>query len=171
MKTAKYLCLLPLFLMAGNALYASGTRSFDIFYTRNSSSYDITISMEYWYGPGSGPPELLMDPRAWRQTVSGITLSIFDRATQANDDIVRVRPGQTLSIFEYSALGPPERFDKVVALPLAYKMNAIFKSLEITHNGGRGVITLADFAEVEVQRTVRDRVAWYVLEIFDMDDP
>jgi len=171
MKTAKYLCLLPLFLMAGNALYASGTRSFDSFYIRNSSSYDVTISMEYWYGPGSSPPEYLMHHGFWQQTVSGIPLSIVDKSTQFNRDIVRARPGQTLSIFEYSAVGPPELFDKAVALPFMYKMSAIFKSLEITHNGGRGVITLADLAEVEVQRTVRGSVAWYVLEIFDMDDP
>ena len=170
MKTAKYLCLLPLFLMAGNALYA-GSRIFESFYIKNSSSYDVTVSMEFWYGPGSNPPPgVVMDPAAWRQTVSGITLSIVDKTILYNQ--TTARPGQYLEIFDYSVPGPRELFESAAALPFMYKMNAIFKSLEITHNDGRSVITLEDLARMEVQRTVlAGGIVWNVLEIFDMDDP
>jgi len=48
-------------------------------------------------------------------------------------------------------------------------MNATFKGLDIFHNDGRGVITLENLSEIEVELYISRGEAWHLLEIFDLD--
>jgi len=49
------------------------------------------------------------------------------------------------------------------------KMNAIFKTLEIIHNDGRGLITLNDLGAIPLEKSVFAGGVTYWLEIFDFD--
>jgi len=79
-------------------------------------------------------------------------------------------PGRDLDVVSHFVAHGYD-FNELAAVPFMYKMRAIFKSLEIVHSGGRGVITLDDLEWLEVgQESAFSRRIVRVLEIFDLDE-
>ena len=165
MKTKKWLCLL-VFLLLGNIIFALSPPR-ELFAIRNSSNSNITVNVEFWYGPESMPPAFGGSGYAWQQTISGITLFVTDRLGLIGNNVIP--SNREIFIIQYDA-GFCE-FDEMVAISINDKLNAIFKRLEIIHTDGRRIIVLEDFREVELKK----RISWetrvvYFLEIFDLDD-
>jgi len=166
-KATKCFCLLALFLLAGNALYAK-IPDREVFTVRNSSSSSITVNAEYWLGPAAALHPGGTEQGRWAQTIAGLELAVQCLLTARRTNVAL--PGEDLTVVWYSS-ARPSYFDELVAIPFMYKMNALFKSLEIIHNDGKGVVTLEDLGEIELLKEdggVTQRLR-HVLEIFDLE--
>ena len=157
----KILCFVAMLLMAGGALFSTSPPR-ERFTIRNNSSSDVIVNAEFWLGPGSN----MASNTSWFQTISGVGLSITDMSAVFRSNVIR--PNVVREIIEYEA-GFFD-FDDMVAVPIALKLNAIFRRLEIVHNDRRGIITLEDLIDIELEKRI-PREGWviYTLEIFDLD--
>ena len=161
-KMKKILCLFALLLMGGSALFSISPLR-ESFAIRNNSSSDVIVNAEFWLGPGCNTTSNI----AWRQTISGVRLSIRDMSAVLRSNVVW--PNEERDIIRYDA--GFHHFDDMVAIPITVKLNAIFRSLEIIHNEGRGIITLEDLMGIELEKlTPWEGRIIYTLEIFDLDD-
>ena len=154
----KCLCLFILSLMV-SSLFAT-SRPVEVFAIRNNSSSDVFVNIKFWYGPGSN----LASETRWHQTISGIRLSILDSLALGGTNIIR--PNQEIGIIDFNAgFG---YFDKMVAIPIMDKLNAIFKRFEIIRYDGKTIMTLEDIKEFELEKTIPWRgFVLYMLQIFD----
>ena len=159
-----YLCLFVL-LLAVNSLFATSPMR-EVFAIRNSSSNDVIVNVEFWYGPGSNlDPQFVWAEGAWPQIIFGIPLSIRYMPIVHRRANNIIRPNEEAQIVEYNA--GFRHFDEMVAIPIIDKLNAIFKRLEIIRYDGKVLKTLEDLEVVDLQK----RILWrglvrYTLEIF-----
>ena len=158
----KWLCLFALLLIS-NALFALSPPRM-LIAIKNSSSNDVIINMEFWYGPGSNLiPNIVFPEDMWYQTISGIPLTIGVSLTVLRTQIIQ--PGQDINIISYT--GSLGQFNEMVSIPFMVVMNAIFENLKIIYNEGEGVITLENLEEYKIEKHVFTGAGVYLLEIFD----
>jgi len=161
----KALCLFILF-FSSSVLFAIPQKRLE-FTIKNSTSSNVIVNMEFWYGPGSAPPDpqypnLIWADGTWPQTISDISLSIRGQRTN-----IVIPSGRHISIVQYSAGG--QFFDRMISLPFVDMINATFKRLDLIYNDGLRIITLDDLGKINWEKiTIWE--SWFYEYLFEIVD-
>jgi len=160
MPMKRYFILFPLMLTCNILIALSSPRV--LIFIQNSSSIDIVVNMEFWYGPESNP-DPIRTGNMWRQTIFNIPLSVH--VLPAEHRTRPIPPGQEMNIIRYNV--PFMLFDRIVDVSFVDMMSATFKKFVITNVVGEKLFTLEHLEEIVIERGIATGVIWYVLEIFD----
>lgn len=136
------------------------------FVIRNYSSKSVVVNREFWEGISSAEQNYM-----WEQKVGSINLMIKDFISIVNRNVVR--PNSSLVIIEYFPSVPIKEsaamYSRMNDMPLMDKIKAIFKSLTISTDDGKKIVTLDILGDQIIKKMVLSGETAYILEIFDYD--